>query len=221
MNDQRRKRKISNNKRKRSNKKAPHKRKSPQRKRTPRKSTDTRTIKLKKNYKAGPRMNDGYVRPKGKTKQDLISEDTEQMKKLFEGYKKIKPTEYKNIAEGTHIRYLKDGKYFRFGGFLMMNKYPDYWVLKNRNKKGKITTWCVPLKAKNVYAQKIKTEADYMPKSMKELYKAIESGDVKLLRKSQQGGAGGNRRRKKEEDNIPYISRKIQFDDIQPSEESE
>jgi len=194
----------------------PKKRKTPTRRRT-RKSTDTRTIKLKKDYKttSNTRMNDGYVRPKGKTKQDLISEDPTQMKKLFEGYKMIRKEQYKDIAEGTYIRYLKDRKFFRFGGTLAMNKYPDYWVLRNRNKSGKVTTWCVPLKANNVYARKIKTEADYMPQSMKELYKAIESGDVKLVRKNQ----SKDKRKNQEVEENPHVKTIYQFDDIVPSDD--
>ena len=131
---------------------------------------------------------DGYKKQKGgKTKQEIVSENPELLKKNFVGFERILPDEYESIMEGTFIRYLKDRKLFRFGGYLDKNKYPDYWVLRNTNKEGRKVTWCVPLKGgKNIYCKRIKKDDDKpVAKSMKEVYQAISGGEYKLVRKDQ------------------------------------
>ncbi len=117
------------------------------------------------------------------TKQDVISKDPKLMKSKFKGFSLIKPEQYKYVNEGTFIRYLKDGKIFRFGGYLKNNKWPDYWVLQNKTRGDQIASWCVPLKGKNIYASRDndRSQDDVETKAMKETFYKLKSGEYKLV----------------------------------------
>jgi len=124
----------------------------------------------------------------GETKQDKISKDPKLMKSKFNGFTLIPKDQYKYINEGTFIRYLKDGKDFRFGGYLKANKYPEYWVLQNKTRGDQIASWCVPLKSKNIYASRDndRRQDDAETKAMREAFSKLKSGEYKLVPKSKQ-----------------------------------
>jgi len=115
--------------------------------------------------------------------QDLVSQNPTLIRQHLQDYDKIDESEYSLVQIGTYIRYLKvDGQgrpQIRFGGYLIKNAYPDYWVLKN-HRQTKTITWCVPLKSKNVYFKR--KGHDEKMKYGKEIYEGLASGRYLLVK---------------------------------------
>ena len=99
-----------------------------------------------------------------------------------------------------------------------MNKYPDYWVLRNTNKEGRKVTWCVPLKGNNIYCRRIKDEDENLPKAMKEVHKALESGQYRLVKKDNyKSKRSRNRDDRDSEDDRPKEQILVQLSDTESS----
>lgn len=127
-----------------------------------------------------------------KSQQNEISKNPIELKKRFDGYTLIYPHEYKSVEQGTFIRYLKDRKLYRYGGILVMNKYPNYWVLESV-KPGKRHRWSVQLKSNNAYFKKKISQKSPKKKPAENtklqhqkdvLYNAVASGKYTLVPKS-------------------------------------
>lgn len=96
----------------------------------------------------------------GPTTQDRLSANPLLMQDKLRHFEKIEPSQYADVEPGTFIRYLvhkairsPNGKArhntkIRMGGYVIVNSYPDYWVLQSKGSTGKSVTWSVPLKAR-------------------------------------------------------------------------
>jgi len=125
---------------------------------------------------------DNFVKT-SESKQDQISKDKEELKKKFEGFLLIPKEDYKCIQPNTYIRYLKDGKLYRSGGILKLNKAPKYWLLQSADKRNKIR-WSVPLEnTKNVYYQKDMDAVRREAKNKDKLYKAVMNNEFVVIPK--------------------------------------
>ena len=125
---------------------------------------------------------DNFVKTE-ESKQDQISKDKEELKKKFEGFLLIPKEDYKCIQPNTYIRYLKDGKLYRSGGILKLNKAPKYWLLQSADKRNKIR-WSVPLEnTKNVYYQKDMDAVRREAKNKDKLYKAVMNNEFVVIPK--------------------------------------
>lgn len=107
------------------------------------------------------KVNKAWVK-NGRSKQDYINDNPEEIQKQLENFEQILPEEYPKMENGTFIRYItyaKDNRpQLRLGGFLIKNGAPDYWVLKTgKNNTKRYVSWSVPLttppgnKRPNVY----------------------------------------------------------------------
>ena len=97
---------------------------------------------------------------------------------LLEGYKQLKPSNFKKINSGDRLRYFVD-KEFKYGGVVKMNKYPDYIVLLNPRLK---KTWCLQLKQPKLIVYHIPLETIQKENKVKnDLYKKFLAG--KLIEK--------------------------------------
>jgi hypothetical protein len=102
-----------------------------------------------------------YQQPEGPTTQDRLSANPLLMQDKLRHFEKIEPTQYVDVQPGTFIRYLvhkeirsPDGKErvntkIRMGGYILVNSFPDYWVLQAKGNSKKSVTWSVPLKARS------------------------------------------------------------------------
>ena len=139
-------------------------------------------VERQKNWKAA----DGWVK-QGMSRQDQISHNREEFVKRFEGYVEIKPEEYSDIQPNTPIRYMKHNpnapfQYdYRSGGVLVRNGYPDYWVLKPYDGRGK--NWSVPLKGQNKYFRKDDNEIKRAQARNAKLYEKVEAGEIMIMDK--------------------------------------
>lgn len=119
---------------------------------------------------------DDYQRPEV-TEQDIISNDLDEMKKLMVGYIRIEKDYLSYIPCGTKIRYINTDGEFRYGGVLVKNAAPDYFVLKNIVKK---MNWSVNLSKNYIYMEDIKKKnKEKLEKD--NLYKLYKVGLVKVL----------------------------------------
>lgn len=122
---------------------------------------------------------DGYKKTQ-RTRQDIISLDKDEIRRKFEGFIRIQEDEYPMIQPNTYIRYLKDGKLYRVGGTLVLNKWPKYWLLKSTD--GKNIKWSVPLEeTKNIYFRKDMEEMAKLKSKKDKLYEAVMEGRFKLI----------------------------------------
>ena len=85
---------------------------------------------------------DNYVKDET-TYQDTINEDKDKVLELLKDYVRI-PYEFcEHLVLGAKIKYISNEGYFRTGGILTKNGFPNYIVLLNPYKK---ITWSVNLK---------------------------------------------------------------------------
>ena len=119
---------------------------------------------------------DNYERPQV-TEQDIVSQDLNEMKRLMVGYIKIEPDYYSYIPCGTKVRYINSNGEFRYGGVLVKNASPDYFVLRNIVKK---MNWSVNLKKNYIYIEDIK-QKNKEKLEKENLYKLYKAGMVKVL----------------------------------------
>jgi hypothetical protein len=86
----------------------------------------------------------------------MISNDREMMISKLHNFERIDEKAYSDIDTGTYIRYITFDKptdprrpgamKLRLGGVLVVNRAPDYWVLRSGSKGKSHITWSVPLK---------------------------------------------------------------------------
>ena len=117
-----------------------------------------------------------YERPQI-TEQDIVSQDLDEMKRLLNGYIKIESDYFSYIPCGTKVRYINSNGEFRYGGVLVKNAAPDYFVLRNIVKK---MNWSVNLTKNYIYIEDIKKKnKEKLEKD--NLYKLYKAGMVKVL----------------------------------------
>ena len=113
-------------------------------------------------------VNDNYIKT-NKSKQDLVNEDNEKIIQLLNNYINVPKEFCNNLILGSKIKYITNDGYFRYGGILINNKYPDYIVLLNPYKK---LTWCVSLDNNNIFMEDVqkKTEENNIKNTLFNLY---------------------------------------------------
>ena len=121
-------------------------------------------------------LNDDYERPEV-TKQDLISNDIENMKEKLKDYIQIHPDNYIDLEIGTWIKYIShEGKY-RCGGVLINNKAPTYVILKNPYTK---ISWTVNCERNVFFIKDLSNKREEMIEK-NNLYRLYLAGYVKIL----------------------------------------
>lgn len=117
-----------------------------------------------------------YERPEV-TKQDLISNNIENMKEKLKDYVQIHPENYIDIDIGTWIKYIShEGKY-RSGGVLIYNKAPEFVSLKNPYTK---VSWCVSCDTNVFFIKDLSNKREEMIEK-NNLYRLYLAGYVKIL----------------------------------------
>tara|TARA_Y100001970_G_C13930522_1_gene698010 strand:+ start:169 stop:588 length:420 start_codon:yes stop_codon:yes gene_type:complete len=108
----------------------------------------------------------------GKSKQDIISEDIDKMYEQVKDCIPIPKSNYKDVPLQSWIKYISYEGKFRFGGTLIINEAPEYFVLKSDN-----ITWSVNLKKNKIFMvkpketpSKEKTETDIIKDKLYELF---------------------------------------------------
>lgn len=102
-------------------------------------------------------MVDDNYKKEYKSKQDIVNEDNEKILELLKDYINVPKHFCNNLILGSKIKYITNDGYFRYGGILINNKYPDYIVLLNPYKK---LTWCVSLEKNNIFMEDIKKKKE-------------------------------------------------------------
>lgn len=118
---------------------------------------------------------DDYDRPEI-TKQDIISSDKEAIKKKLEDWILI-PEDYTYRLDcGKWVKYISHTGLFRYGGVLIKNASPDYFVLKNPAKQ---KSWSVNLKENYIFIEdeEKKKEKEKMKNLLYDLWK---KGDIEF-----------------------------------------
>ena len=101
-------------------------------------------------------VNDNYIK-ENKSKQVLVNEDNNKIYELLNNYINVPKEFCNNLILGSKIKYITNDGYFRYGGILINNKYPEYIVLLNPYKK---LTWCVSLDKNNIFMEDIKKKKE-------------------------------------------------------------
>ena len=157
------------------------KRQSPKRQSPKKKQTEEE--ELNEYRKTNFKPIDNFVKS-AESKQDKISQDKNEIKGKFEGFILVPKEDYKCMQPGAFIRYLKDGKLYRSGGILKLNRAPTYWILESTD--GKKIRWSVPLQnTKNVYYQRDMDEVRRTKKNKEKLYNAVMSHEYAILSRSE------------------------------------
>lgn len=92
---------------------------------------------------------DGYVKT-GYGLQDEINDDKEKIYEQLEGYIRVPHKLCEYLLQGANIKYINNEGYFRTGGVLLKNGFPNYLVLMNPYKK---LTWSVNLQTNNIFVE--------------------------------------------------------------------
>jgi hypothetical protein len=117
-----------------------------------------------------------YIKP-DHTVQDYISSDINQIKKRLEGYIQIHPDNYLDIDIGIWIKYITSHGKYRSGGVLIVNKSPEYFILKNPKQN---VTWSVNLHNSTIFMKDIGLKRDEMIEK-NNLYRLYQAGHIKIL----------------------------------------
>lgn len=120
--------------------------------------------------------NDNYNRPKV-TKQDLISENNDELKNKLKNWV-LMPEDYLDrIKCGIWIRYVSHQGLYRSGGILINNSSPTYLVLLNPKLN---KTWSVNLANNYIFIEDIEKKKK-VEKIKNDLYELYQKGmlDVK------------------------------------------
>ena len=118
---------------------------------------------------------DNYNRPKI-TKQDLISENSDELKNKLEGWILIPEDYLDRIQCGIWVRYVSHQGLYRSGGVLIKNASPTYMVLLNTKIK---KSWSVDLSKNHIFVEN--QEEKKKVKMMKDkLYKLYQEGMLKV-----------------------------------------
>jgi len=118
---------------------------------------------------------DNFKRPKV-TKQDLISENSDELKHKLENWV-LMPEDYLDrISCGKWIRYVSHEGLYRSGGILIKNSAPTYFVLLNQkiNK-----TWSVNLSKNYIFIEN-EEEKKKIEEIKNKLYKLYLDGMLKI-----------------------------------------
>ena len=109
--------------------------------------------------------------------QETVCKNIEFIKEQLKGYISVDPKYFECVPVGTRVRYITDKGKFRFGGKLIKNGSPKFFVLKNAYKN---VTWSVNLEKNYIYIFNEKESID--EKIEKDnLYKLYKAGYVKIL----------------------------------------
>lgn len=111
------------------------------------------------------------------TFQEISGNDLEYIKEQLEDFMRVPEKYLKDVRCGSLIKYITNTGKFRFGGVLIKNEYPLYYVLKNTSKN---LTWSVNLSTNYIYLQN-KKEFLKKKKEKDALYKLYQEGYVKIL----------------------------------------
>lgn len=113
--------------------------------------------------------NDNYIK-KEKGKQDKINENSDEIIKSLKDYINVPKHLCEYLILGAKIKYISNQGYFRYGGILINNKFPEYIVLLNPFKK---KTWSVDLNKNNIFMEDVKKskEEKEIKEKLYELYK--------------------------------------------------
>jgi len=117
-----------------------------------------------------------YKRPKF-TKQDIISNNAELFEKKLHNFIQIHPENFEDINTGIWIRYISNEGKYRSGGQLIINKAPNFFILKNPFNN---ITWSVNLNNNIIFIKNMGLQQDKMIEK-NNLYKLYEAGLVKIL----------------------------------------
>ena len=119
--------------------------------------------------------NDNYNRPKI-TKQDLISENSDELKHKLENWILI-PEEYIDRLQcSTWVRYVSHKGLYRSGGVLIKNASPTYLVLLNTKLK---KSWSVDLSKNYIFVEN-QEEKKKITMMKDKLYKLYQEGMLKV-----------------------------------------
>lgn len=125
---------------------------------------------------------DNYVKD-DTTYQDTINEDKDKVLELLKDYVRI-PYEFcEHLVLGAKIKYISNDGYFRTGGILTKNGYPNYIVLLNPYKK---ITWSVNLKKNNIFMEDLR-KVEKEKKDKENLYKLYNAGMLVVKDKEEDG----------------------------------
>ena len=125
---------------------------------------------------------DNYVKD-DTTYQDTINEDKDKVLELLKDYVRI-PYEFcDHLVLGAKIKYISNDGYFRTGGILTKNGFPNYIVLLNPYKK---ITWSVNLKKNNIFMEDLR-KVEKEKKDKDNLYKLYNAGMLVVKDKQEEG----------------------------------
>lgn len=125
---------------------------------------------------------DNYVKDET-TYQDTINEDKDKVIELLKDYVRI-PYEFcEHLVLGAKIKYISNEGYFRTGGILTKNGFPNYIVLLNPYKK---ITWSVNLKKNNIFMEDLR-KVEKEKKEKDNLYKLYNAGMLIVKDKEEEG----------------------------------
>ncbi len=107
---------------------------------------------------------------------DLIT--MEELKEKMQNYKRVNDADVKNLKPDTKIRYIEvfeDGFKYKPGGYLIVNKYPEYLILTSGNRN-----WSVQLKDHIIF---IEISVDELKKEYDHII-ATKNDEIKRLKKT-------------------------------------
>ena len=125
---------------------------------------------------------DNYVKD-DTTYQDTINEDKDKVLELLKDYVRIPYDFCDHLVLGAKIKYISNDGYFRTGGILTKNGFPNYIVLLNPYKK---ITWSVNLKKNNIFMEDLR-KVEKEKKDKDNLYKLYNAGMLVVKDKQEEG----------------------------------
>ena len=104
-------------------------------------------------------------------------DNIESLIKKLQNCIEIHQDNYEDLERGVWIKYITSENKYRSGGILILNKYPEYLVLKNpySNK-----TWCVNLIKNTIFVSNKNSNIQEMIEK-NNLYKLYKQGYIKIL----------------------------------------
>ena len=114
---------------------------------------------------------------KQKSCNDVSSENIDLLIKKLNNCIEIHPDNYEDLDKGIWIKYITRENKYRTGGILLVNKYPEYIVLKNPYYN---RTWCVNLSRNTIFVNNNNGHGQEMIEK-NNLYKLYKQGYIKIL----------------------------------------
>lgn len=130
---------------------------------------------------------DNYVKDET-TYQDTINEDKDKVLELLKDYVRIPYDFCEHLVLGAKIKYISNEGYFRTGGILTKNGFPNYIVLLNPYKK---ITWSVNLKKNNIFMEDLR-KVEKEKKDKDNLYKLYNAGML-IVKDKQDDGSNSDK----------------------------